>query len=543
MEEDASPEDSIVALSRSHSLVNKKAKFIENVDQIFDEKSFRIKQDILRLICHYLKEEGYTASFLTIQDEANIKLAEQAKQNQLFVAMKKAITDGDWPEVERLCSKNPLKNKSQFLFAARKQQYLELLESQEYQKAFTFLTKRLKPVEPFQTKEGEFEHLCYLLTCKSQIPADKDEREQLVKQFQSLLDLDNMETAKQHDVPHQRLVHMLKQAVAYQIEFSRYHPKSAPTIATLLDDYHCLVLPNTVHRMFTGHSDSVKAVEFVGLEGLHIVSGSSDNTVKIWDCETSALVSTLSGHISRIWDVTSNQSGTCIASASGDCTVKLWDAHKGALAQTLTGHSGDVYTCGFHPRETHVISGGYDKTLKLHDATTGQLVRTFQGHSYSVTEAIFNPHGNLVVSGSKDCTIRFWDISSGVCIKSISGHLGEVTSVHLNDAGTQLLSSAKDNSNRLWDVATARPLKKFKGHANTSKNFVRARFGSNCKVVIGGSEDGIIYIWDVDSGTVLQQLVGHSGIVFDAVWSPKQSLLASCSEDGTVRTWYYDGNM
>ena len=40
----------------------------------------RIKADILRMILQYLQDEGYTASFLTVQDEANLKLAEQQGQ-------------------------------------------------------------------------------------------------------------------------------------------------------------------------------------------------------------------------------------------------------------------------------------------------------------------------------------------------------------------------------------------------------------------------------------------------------------------------------
>jgi hypothetical protein len=46
------------------------------------------------------------------------------------------------------------------------EQYLELIEGQEYQKAFTHLTKRLKPLEGSAASEGEFRDLCYLLTCK-----------------------------------------------------------------------------------------------------------------------------------------------------------------------------------------------------------------------------------------------------------------------------------------------------------------------------------------------------------------------------------------
>lgn len=48
------------------------------------------------------------------------------------------------------------------------QEYLELIERQEYQKAFAFLNRRLKPMEgTAASTPNEFLNLCYLLTCKS----------------------------------------------------------------------------------------------------------------------------------------------------------------------------------------------------------------------------------------------------------------------------------------------------------------------------------------------------------------------------------------
>ena len=55
--------------------------------------------------------------------------------------------------------------------------------------------------------------------------------------------------------------------------------------------------------------------------------------------------------------------------------------------------------------------------------------------------------------------------------------------------------------------------------------------------------DGIVYIWDQDTGEVLQKLKGHSGMVYNAVWNNKQSLFVSCSDDKTLKTWWYDENV
>ena len=66
---------------------------------------------------------------------------------------------------------------------------------------------------------------------------------------------------------------------------------------------------------------------------------------------------------------------------------------------------------------------------------------------------------------------------------------------------------------------------RFKGHQNTSKNFIRSGFGQR-SLIMSGSEDGLVHIWDTDKGQCVEKLEGHSGIVYSAVWNANQGLLA-----------------
>ncbi|XP_004347572.1 WD-repeat protein [Capsaspora owczarzaki ATCC 30864] len=574
-------------------------KTIQVSPDIFKDSSLR--NDLVRLIIQYLQDEGYSISQMVLQDEANTKLNEQRADQSHVKRMRKAILDGDWPEVEKLCTRGIFSGHSSFLHAIYRQQFLEMVERSEYQNAFSFLTKRLKPLE--HVNPDEFKDMCYVLTAKSVQDAPSFStwegsaaRRKLVKHFQTLLDYE-VTSSSLVQVPPTRLLELLRQAIAYQIEFSRYHPKVIPKIETLMQDYTSFVLPNACRTTLKGHTDSVKCVDWCGDEGLRIVSGSSDNTVRLWWTETGQCLGVLRGHLGRVWDVCASRDGNMVASASADGTVRIWnvsheDLHlpvaasassaalSAAGSQHLTGTSpvpapaidvapyvdpsslherdpevvqtfnlcrsvlsgtgGDLYSVKIHPGGNHVAFGGYDKVVHLYDLRSSTSAKTFVGHELSVSCVSFNSYGNLVISGSKDRTVRFWDIGSGLCVHTFSGGLGEVTSVESSSSGSQLVVAFKDNSNRLFDLRMMRPVRRFRGHQNTSKSFIRAGFGPTQDLIASGSEEGSIHIWDLKSGNVLQRLEGHSGVVYSARWNARQSLIASCSDDYTVKTWWYD---
>ncbi|MEA5464867.1 AAA-like domain-containing protein, partial [Leptothoe sp. PORK10 BA2] len=121
-----------------------------------------------------------------------------------------------------------------------------------------------------------------------------------------------------------------------------------------------------------GHGAAVLSVAF-SPDGQRIVSGSFDNTLRLWDANTGAPIGEpLAGHGDAVWSVAFSPDGQRIVSGSFDNTLRLWDANTGApIGEPLAGHGDAVWSVAFSPDGQRIVSGSFDNTLRLWDANTG----------------------------------------------------------------------------------------------------------------------------------------------------------------------------
>src|SRR5712671_6613967 len=208
-----------------------------------------------------------------------------------------------------------------------------------------------------------------------------------------------------------------------------------------------------IQNIFHGHSSTVSSVAF-SPNGSRIVSGSWDDTIRLWDAETGdAIGKPLEGHSSPVNSVAFSPDGSRIVSGSFDNTIRLWDAETGdAIGKPLEGHSRNVNSVGFSPDGSRIVSGSEDNTIRLWDAETGDAIgKPIEGHSSDVYSVAFSPDGSRIVSGSFDKTIRLWDAETGDAIgKPLEGHSSPVNSVAFSPDGSRLVSGSSDDTVRLW---------------------------------------------------------------------------------------------
>ena len=160
--------------------------------------------------------------------------------------------------------------------------------------------------------------------------------------------------------------------------------------------------------VLSGHTDAVYCVVFSS-DGISLVSGSRDETVKLWDVQTGGIVKTFFGHTATVYSVSISADCTTIASGSGDKTICLWNVQTGECCHTI--QQQDSVSCVmFSPTDAQHIMSISDRKVWQWDANGCQIRPPFDG-----SHAAFSSDGAQFVSCFGE-TIMVHNSNSGVIV-------------------------------------------------------------------------------------------------------------------------------
>ena len=131
---------------------------------------------------------------------------------------------------------------------------------------------------------------------------------------------------------------------------------------------------------------------------------------------------TFEGHTSSVASVFLSADGRYALSGSWDNTLRLWEVCSGHCLRTFEGHTHVVTSVFLSADGRYALSGSRDNTLKLWEVSSGHCLRTFEGHTHWVTSVFLSADGRYALSGSWDKTIKLWEVSSGHCLRTFEGH-------------------------------------------------------------------------------------------------------------------------
>jgi len=112
-------------------------------------------------------------------------------------------------------------------------------------------------------------------------------------------------------------------------------------------------------------------------DGRHIISGSADQTIRVWEPKTGAEIGNpLKGNTSLVRSVAYSPNGQDIISGSGDSTIRACDAEPGATAgKPLGEHTYLAQSIAYSSDRKNIVSGSYDNTTRVLDGSPCASIR------------------------------------------------------------------------------------------------------------------------------------------------------------------------
>ncbi|NJR14273.1 MAG: protein kinase [Calothrix sp. CSU_2_0] len=232
-----------------------------------------------------------------------------------------------------------------------------------------------------------------------------------------------------------------------------------------------------------------------------------------------------------------------LASGHNNKNIYLWDLQTNQVLKTIPGHLQAVESICYSQDGKILASASNDKTIKLWDAHNYQEVITLIGHTKAVKSVVFSPDTKYLVSGSWDKTVKIWDVENGKEINTLTGHKQQVSAVALSPDGLYVASASFDKTVCIWKLEQAlsseaeihyNPASILSGHTWA---VLTVAFSPNGEILATGSDDNTIKLWEVKTGREIATLSGHSWSVTGLIFDLTGEFLISSSKDKTIKIW------
>lgn len=255
-------------------------------------------------------------------------------------------------------------------------------------------------------------------------------------------------------------------------------------------------------------------------------------TIYIWDQDNKKLHHFWQASDTWIRTLAFSPDGHILASAGNDGILTLWDWETAKALHTLKGDGGSVYAIAFSPEGTTLASGSEDHGVRLWDIQKKRLIHTWKAHKDAVRGVAFGPDGSTLVSGSQEGAVHLRKLTHPTSVRHLKGARHAIHAVAFSPDGLWI-AAGTHRTIYLWDAKTGRYKPPLIKHASWVRSLA---FGPDSNVLASASDDGLVHLWQLADGALLETWAGHQTPVFSVNHIRKNEWISS-GQNGQIRLW------
>lgn len=345
----------------------------------------------------------------------------------------------------------------------------------------------------------------------------------------------------------------------------------------------------SIEHVFDAHERDVLSLAH---RGTRLYSSGDDKTLRIWDLKDCSLVQTIGPFELETDTCAIDAARGRIVLGCDDGCVRIFNVEDGGEVATLDAHASGIKKVAVSPRGD-LLSAAYDQKIILWDGDTLTQKRLLEAASHKWERSFgFSQNGDRVVAGTFDGTVIEWDAGSGsrlaefgadgegnACFNRVASAPSGAAVAVSDDGWVRLASVSASN------VQLVSQVKPKTGRVLMNGVALSERAG----LVAAGAHDQHLHLYDVvdgqlvnprhvylgegpinfisigmTDGTADDSFVGcysgcivrvnraaevidkwriHEGAIKSVKLHPHEDLGVSCSADGEIRSWRFDGRL
>jgi len=292
----------------------------------------------------------------------------------------------------------------------------------------------------------------------------------------------------------------------------------------------------------------INVLEFLP-DGSAIVTGDDNGVMSVWDAATGELIMAFeeAAHTQAIRSIAVNPEGTLVATGSWDDDIRVWDLAEMEQRSVGSGEDaeawiqpekGDIIWLDFSVDGSAIVAVGQDEFVGLFDIATRDVLAEAVGHTDGMQALDFNPDGSLLTFSDDDGDVWIWEVGSGAEITEIP-HIEEIgtfsgdneTGLVYSPDGAYIVVESSFEVTQI-DATTGETINVLDGEPFANSVAV----SPDSSLIAYAGSDGL-FVFNANSGLIVAQISTHTLRLNHLEFNPEQTMIATASDDGTVRIY------